>query len=44
MTQLRLAGFTAVRVTSNWLPGLAAPTSNELTVLRNIGGPRASPA
>ena len=36
MAQLRLAGFTAVRVTSNWLPGLVAPTSNELTVLRNI--------
>ena len=34
----QLAGFTAVRVTSNWLPGLAAPTSNELTVLRNIEG------
>jgi hypothetical protein len=36
MAQLRLAGFTAVRVTSNWLPGLATPTRNELTVLRNI--------
>ena len=36
MAQLRLAGFTAVRVTSNWLPGLVGPTSNELTVLRNI--------
>ncbi len=36
MAQLRLAGFTAVRVTSNWVPGLVAPTSNELTVLRNI--------
>ena len=36
MTQLRLAGFTSVRVTSNWLPGLVAPTSNELTVLRNV--------
>ncbi|HET9243451.1 MAG TPA: hypothetical protein VFN99_08395, partial [Gaiella sp.] len=36
MAQLRLAGFTAVRVTSNWLPGLTAPTRNELTVLRNI--------
>ena len=36
MAQLRLAGFTAVRVTSNWLPGLTAPTSNELTVLRNV--------
>ena len=36
MTQLRLAGFTAVRVTSNWEPDLVAPTPNELTVLRNI--------
>ena len=30
MSQLRLAGFTAVRVTSNWQPGLVAPTSGEL--------------
>jgi len=36
MSQFRLAGFTAVRVTSNWLPGLTAPTANEVTVLRNI--------
>ncbi len=36
MSQLRLAGFTAVRVTSNWLPGLVAPTAHELQVLRNI--------
>ena len=36
MSQLRLAGFTAVRVTSNWRPGLVAPTSGELGVLRNI--------
>ena len=36
MSQLRLAGFTAVRVTSNWQPGLVAPTSGELGVLRNI--------
>jgi hypothetical protein len=36
MSQLRLAGFTAVRVTSNWRPGLTAPTSGELGVLRNI--------
>jgi hypothetical protein len=36
MTELRLAGFTAVRVTSNWMPGLVAPTSGELGVLRNI--------
>jgi hypothetical protein len=36
MTALRLAGFTSVRVTSNWRPGLTAPTSGELDVLRNI--------
>jgi hypothetical protein len=36
MAQLRLAGFTAVRVTSNWVPGLVAPTRNELNVLQNI--------
>jgi hypothetical protein len=36
MAQLRFAGFTAVRVTSNWVPGLAAPTSHELTVIRNV--------
>jgi hypothetical protein len=36
MTQLRLAGFTAVRVTSNWVPGLVAPTRNEMNVLENL--------
>jgi hypothetical protein len=36
MTELRLAGFNAVRVTSNWRPGLTAPTSGELGILRNI--------
>ena len=36
MAQLRLAGFTAVRITSNWLPGLVAPTAGELQVLRNV--------
>jgi hypothetical protein len=36
MSQLRLAGFGAVRVTSNWQPGLVAPTAHELGVLRNI--------
>ena len=30
MTELRLAGMTAVRVTSNWRPGLTAPTRGEL--------------
>jgi hypothetical protein len=36
MAQLRLAGFTAVRVTSNWEPGLVAPTADELRELRNV--------
>ena len=36
MAQLRLAGFTAVRVTTNWEPGLTAPTSDELRELRNV--------
>jgi hypothetical protein len=36
MSQLRLAGFTAVRVTSNWLPGQHAPTAGELETLRNV--------
>src|SRR5262245_5675193 len=36
MTLLRLAGFTAVRVTSNWAPGLVAPTADELRELRNV--------
>ena len=36
MNELRLAGLTAVRVTSNWKPGLVAPTAGELAILRNI--------
>jgi hypothetical protein len=36
MAQLRLAGFTAVRITSNWLPGLVAPTPDELRELQNV--------
>lgn len=36
MTLLRLAGFRAVRITSNWLPGQTAPTEAEATVLRNV--------
>lgn len=36
MTLLRLAGFRAVRITSNWLPGLTAPTDSEALVLRNV--------
>ena len=36
MSALRLAGFTTVRVTSNWRPGLTAPTTGEMAILRNI--------
>ena len=36
MAQLRLAGFTAVRVTTNWEPGLTSPTADELRELRNV--------
>ena len=36
MAQLRLAGFTAVRVTTNWEPGLVAPTADEQRELRNV--------
>jgi hypothetical protein len=36
MTTLRVAGFRAVRVTSYWLPGNAAPADDELTVLRTV--------
>ena len=36
MAQLRLAGFTAVRVTTNWETGLTAPTADELRELRNV--------
>ena len=36
MTLLRLAGFRAVRITSNWLPGLTAPTAEEAVVLSNV--------
>ncbi len=36
MAELRLAGLTAVRVTSNWRPGLTAPTAGELAILRNV--------
>jgi hypothetical protein len=36
MAQLRLAGFTAVRVTTNWEPGLTAPDADELRELRNV--------
>ncbi len=36
MTLLRLAGFRAVRITSNWLPGQTEPTAAEAGVLRNV--------
>jgi hypothetical protein len=36
MTLLRLAGFRAVRITSNWLPGLTEPDAAEAAVLRNV--------
>jgi hypothetical protein len=36
MTLLRLAGFTSVRVTSQWLPGQVAPPETELQILRNV--------
>jgi len=36
MTLFRLAGFTSVRVTSQWLPGQSAPPEAELQILRNV--------
>jgi hypothetical protein len=36
MTLLRLAGFKAVRITSNWLPGQTAPADVEAAILRNV--------
>jgi hypothetical protein len=36
MAHLRLAGFTAVRVTTSWEPGLTAPDADELRELRNV--------
>ncbi len=38
MNLLRLAGMTSVRITSNWLPGLVAPTEAEIRTLRNVEG------
>ena len=39
MTLLRLAGFTAVRVTSHWLPGTSRRRrATSSTVLRNVDG------
>ncbi|MEI7760674.1 MAG: hypothetical protein WCJ67_07875 [Thermoleophilia bacterium] len=36
MTLFRLAGFSAIRITSQWLPGQVAPTEPELVILRNV--------
>ena len=33
---MRLAGFSSVRVTSQWLPGQVAPPEAELAILRNV--------
>jgi hypothetical protein len=35
---LQLAGFSSVRITSQWLPGTTAPTEGELGVLRALEG------
>ena len=36
MALFRLAGFSAIRVTSQWLPGQFAPPEPELLTLRNV--------
>jgi hypothetical protein len=36
MTLFRLAGYSAIRVTSQWLPGQVAPPESELETLRNV--------
>lgn len=38
MTLFSLAGFSAIRVTSQWLPGQVAPPESELAILRNVAG------
>ena len=38
MTLFSLAGFSAIRVTSQWLPGQVAPPESELEILRNVAG------
>src|SRR4051795_3806910 len=38
MTLLRLAGFSAVRVTSQWQGTEAAPSEQELAILKNVTG------
>ena len=36
MTVFRLAGYTSIRITSQWLPGQVAPLDPELVTLRNV--------
>ena len=36
MGLLRLAGFSAVRITSTWEPGVSAPSEHEAAVLANV--------
>jgi hypothetical protein len=36
MTLFRQAGYAAVRVSSQWLPGQVAPPESELAILRNV--------
>ena len=38
MRLLRLAGFSAVRITSQWLPGDIAPPTDQLEMLRTVTG------
>jgi hypothetical protein len=38
MTMLRLAGFSTVRVTSQWLGTETTPSPAELTILQNVAG------
>ena len=38
MELLRVSGYRAVRITSYWTPGHAAPTDNELAILENVAG------
>ena len=36
MTDFRLSGFRAARITSFWTPGLTAPSEDELRAVRNV--------
>jgi hypothetical protein len=38
MKLFSLAGFSAIRVTSQWLPGQVAPSDSELETLRSVAG------